>query len=393
MRLPGYYSSGQFADMADVSVRTIRFYDKQNILKPSYLTESGARFYTDSDFARLQQILLLKYLGFSLDEIREMTIGDADPSYMLSSLSMQQRLVEDRIEQLQLVQSAIRDTRVMLENQQDINWKKMLDLIHLTGMEKSMASQYRTATNLSARIRLHTLYSENSQGWFPWLFEQLSILPDMKILELGCGSGSLWLENRSRIPASAHIILSDISDGMMRDTRRSIGADDPRFDFDCFDCHKIPYADASFDLVIANHVLFYCDDIFAVCEEIRRVLKPGGVFACSTYSGRHMSEITRLVQEFDNRIVLSADALYERFGLENGASILAPHFSKVTLTRYEDGLKVTDPQPLVDYILSCHGNQNTYLLEHYKEFKDFVEKRMGDGLHITKDAGLFLCQV
>ena len=68
MKLPGYYSSGQFARMANVSVRTIRFYDKQNILKPSYVTEAGARFYTDSDVARLQQILLLKYLGFSLEE-------------------------------------------------------------------------------------------------------------------------------------------------------------------------------------------------------------------------------------------------------------------------------------------------------------------------------------
>ena len=53
MNLPGYYSSGQFARMANVSIRTIRFYDKQNILKPSYVNPSGARFYTDSDFARL----------------------------------------------------------------------------------------------------------------------------------------------------------------------------------------------------------------------------------------------------------------------------------------------------------------------------------------------------
>ena len=60
MNLPGYYSSGQFARMANVSVRTIRFYDKQNILHPSYVTPSGSRFYTDQDFARLQQILLLK---------------------------------------------------------------------------------------------------------------------------------------------------------------------------------------------------------------------------------------------------------------------------------------------------------------------------------------------
>lgn len=82
MHLPGYYSSGQFARMAGVSVRTIRFYDKQNILKPSYVSPSGARFYTDSDLARLQQILLFKYLGFSLDDIREMTIGDTDYHFL-----------------------------------------------------------------------------------------------------------------------------------------------------------------------------------------------------------------------------------------------------------------------------------------------------------------------
>ena len=59
MNLPGYYSTGQFAKLADVSVRTIRFYDRSGTLKPSYVNENGARFYTDSDLVRLQQILLL----------------------------------------------------------------------------------------------------------------------------------------------------------------------------------------------------------------------------------------------------------------------------------------------------------------------------------------------
>lgn len=76
-----YYTSGEFARMARVSVRTIRFYDKQNILRPSYVNDYGKRFYTDSDLARLQQILLLKYLGFSLDDIRNMTINDSDITF------------------------------------------------------------------------------------------------------------------------------------------------------------------------------------------------------------------------------------------------------------------------------------------------------------------------
>ena len=64
MKKPGYYSSGEFARMAHVTLRTIRYYDKQNILKTILRHRSGRRFYTDEDFARLQQILLLKYLGF-----------------------------------------------------------------------------------------------------------------------------------------------------------------------------------------------------------------------------------------------------------------------------------------------------------------------------------------
>ena len=89
MKKEGYYSSGEFARMAHVTLRTIRYYDKQNILKPSYVSDAGARFYTDEDLARLQQILLLKFLGFSLDDIRDMTINDTDYHFMRDSLDVQ----------------------------------------------------------------------------------------------------------------------------------------------------------------------------------------------------------------------------------------------------------------------------------------------------------------
>ena len=198
MKKPGYYSSGEFARMAHVTLRTIRYYDKQNILKPSYVTEAGARFYTDEDFARLQQILLLKYLGFSLDDIRDMTIDDADYHFMLNSLNIQLKLVRDRIEQMQLVEQAIQDTSDLIKKEHSIDWSQMLNLIHLTGMEKSMKNQYQDASNISARINLHSLYSQNKQGWFPWIFEQLELKPGMKVLEFafdsrdsGCASDYL----------------------------------------------------------------------------------------------------------------------------------------------------------------------------------------------------------
>lgn len=392
MKKDGYYSSGEFARMAHVTLRTIRYYDKHDILKPSLVTDSGARFYTDNDLARLQQIVLLKFLGFSLEDIREMTIADADYHFMLNSLNLQLKLVQDHMEQMQLVEKAIRDTTAAIQTEHSVDWSQMLNLIHLTGMEKRLKNQYLDASNISSRINLHSLYSRNQQGWFPWIYEQCRIRPGMRILELGCGDGTLWTKNRQHIPSEVEIVLSDISGGMLRDARRAIGADDPRFSFAMFDCHQLPYGDQRFDLVIANHLLFYCDDIPQVCREIRRVLTPGGVFLCSTYGSRHMVEVSRLVQEFDSRIVLAANKLYERFGYENGYEILSPFFPQTTWHLYEDSLLVSEPEPLISYVLSCHGNQNQYILDHYKEFRSYVKKKTARGFRITKEAGVFCCQ-
>ena len=376
--------------MAQITVRTVRYYDKQNILKPSLLTPTGARFYTEEDFARLQQIMLLKYLGFSLEDIRELTVNDSDYSYLEHSLEQQQNLVRDRIEQLQLVEQAIGETVTEIRQQQNVDWNRMRELIHLTGMENSLKAQYRNSTNISARIRLHRLFSSNKQGWFPWIYEQCQITEGMKILELGCGNGRLWIENKAKLPADCEIILSDISEGMIRDVRREQSLQDDRFSFAAFDCHAIPYEDASFDLVIANHVLFYCKDVDRVCSEVGRVLKPGGRFVCGTYGVAHMQEVSRLVTQFDDRITLSGENLYEHFGKENGAQALAPYFAEVDWQQYEDALIVTQAEPLIEYVLSCHGNQNQYILEKYNKFRKYVEGQIRNGYTITKDAGIFI---
>lgn len=383
------YSSGEFAEKAHVTLRTIRYYDKMNLLKPSMHTEAGARLYSDQDFAKLQQILLFKYLGFSLEEIREMTLASADPHFLNESLKIQKRLLQERQEELQSMILAVDRTSEALEQKHEIDWEQMMNLIHLTDMETELRTQYQNATNINARIALHRDFSMNPEGWFPWLFRQMPLKPGMSVLELGCGNGALWLENLKRVPSEIHILLSDSSEGMVREVQRRLSADQ-RFSFQTIDMNQIPFPDQSFDLVIANHVLFYSNDLNHTLKEIRRVLKPEGVLAASTYGEKHMKEITELVQEFNPEIRLAAENLYEQFGLENGEAILKPYFRNVISRRYEDSIEISEADPLISYILSCHGNQNRLLLDHYKEFHEYVQKKVEKGFHITKDAGVFL---
>lgn len=391
MKPKDLHTSGEFARMAQISLRTVRYYDKQNILKPSYVSESGARFYSGSDFVRLQQILLLKYLGFSLDEIKEMTINDSDRNMMRSSMNMQLKLVRDRIEQLQMVEKAIVDTSKALESNQKIDWQQLLDIIHLTNMENSMSTQYKDATNINARINLHKMYSINQESWFSWIYRQCEIKNSINILEVGCGNGAMWIENMKKIPSDINIVLLDCSEGMLRDARRGIGLEDNRFHYVVSSCENLEMKENSFDLVIANHMLFYCENLDKALGEIARVLKKGGRLVASTYGENHMKEVSMLVKEFDDRIVLAANKLYEHFGLSNGGKLLQCYFEEVEQKMYEDGLCVTKANPLIEYIMSCHGNQNQYILNRYKEFKQFVEKKVKKGFFITKDAGIFIC--
>src|SRR5699024_11138961 len=129
-----YYTSGEFAKKAHVSIRTIRYYDQKNLLKPATHTKGGARLYTDQDFAKVQQILLLKYLGFSLSDIREMTIGSGDKKLSQSALHTQKRLAEERLEEMKSVVNAIDSTSQAPKHNDQVDWSKLVNLLHLPSM-------------------------------------------------------------------------------------------------------------------------------------------------------------------------------------------------------------------------------------------------------------------
>ncbi len=390
MKKDGYYSSGTFAKMAGVTKKTLRYYDAHHILKPSYTAENGNKYYSDNDFARLQQIIYLKYLSFPLEDIKELTVRTADRDFWIESLNMQTGLIDGQIEQLNLMKESLNGAKEAVEAGREVNWSEMLRLANANELEQKLKRQYQTTANISARIDLHEMYAENPEGWFPWIFRMAGFRTGERILELGCGDGALWTRNADRIPEGIDLTLTDISDGIARETEKRIREAGISASVRVMDAEEIRAEDASFDTVIANHMLFYCADLQETLSGIRRVLKPGGRLIAGTYSGRHMREISGLVKEFDSRITLSKNELYTVFGKENGKEILGEFFREVSWEQYEDALTVTRPEPLIAYIMSCHGNQNRYIVDRYHEFSGFVKRKTDAGFRVTKDAGVFI---
>ena len=268
-----FYTSGEFARKANVTIRTIRFYDKQGILKPSRVSDSGYRLYTDEDFGRLQKILSLKYLGFSLEEIMAMTIND-DAEDIVYSLELQKDLIRKKIRHLEMMERTLDDTFQIVKSSGVIDWNRILNLIHITNMEHAIIDQYKTAVNLNVRIELHNRFSHNPVSWFSWLASRIPVKEGAKFLEVGCGNGELWRHaGRDRAchgdwRPDMEIHVTDISSGMVEDAARLLeGLDLGKLVFETEDCQSLTYEDDYFDGVIANHVLFYVKNISQALRE------------------------------------------------------------------------------------------------------------------------------
>ena len=128
------YPTGQFAARAGVTVRTLRFYDSEGILRPSSVTEAGHRRYTDRDLVKLQQILALKFLGFSLEQIRE--IVQVKPLRIEDSLDLQRRMMVEKRRQIDTALRAIEKLQGAMAERKELDPESLIQAIKATQMEE-----------------------------------------------------------------------------------------------------------------------------------------------------------------------------------------------------------------------------------------------------------------
>ena len=400
-----WMTAGQFAAKAGVTKRTVQFYDKVGLLNPSHRTSSGHRCYTKQDMARLQRILTLKYIGLTIDEIREIIHRDGHQEDLRESLRVQSTIIGQKMEHLRLVQKTVKETLSLLESLEHAEherlgptegfdesnpvWELLASIIRVVNQE------YESAFNLQTRIRMHDSFSVNPYKWHHWLFDQLIIPEHSTILELGCGDGTLWKRNAYRIPEGWDVTLTDLSEGILNDAKEGLMQylSPDRFRFTPADARSIPFPDASFDAILANHMLYHVSGRHQALKEIRRVLKPGGKLFASTMGSRHMIEVKEFLSNLNPHYDFGRQDFACEFGLENGEDQLdAAGFIEISLKRYDDSLKVTDAKPLLDYIRTTPGGRENFTDSRLSKLEAILNDsiRLNGAIHITKEVGLFV---
>lgn len=125
----GFMTVGEVARKMGVTVRTLQYYDKEGLLSPSAESEGGRRLYTDKDLVMLHQIVSLKSLGFSLEDIKGRLISLETPADIANALTEQADDIRQKIEQLSASLSAIEQLKAEVLQMQTVNFKKYADII------------------------------------------------------------------------------------------------------------------------------------------------------------------------------------------------------------------------------------------------------------------------
>jgi DNA-binding transcriptional MerR regulator len=130
------FRAQEFAERAGVTVRALHHYDRLGLLKPSRYTQAGYRLYGERDFARLQQIVMLKFIGLSLKEIKKLL--DQRELDLQMTLRLQRAIVEEKRRHLDTVIQAIERAEQAFASNNKPDWATFKQIIEVINMQNDM---------------------------------------------------------------------------------------------------------------------------------------------------------------------------------------------------------------------------------------------------------------
>jgi ubiquinone/menaquinone biosynthesis C-methylase UbiE len=250
----------------------------------------------------------------------------------------------------------------------------MADTNHRTERDLLTKDAYATDEHLLVRYRTHELYSQPPIDFPKWVIETFQWRGDEWVLDLGAGPGLYFNLIREHTP-QGHLVAGDLSWGMARQARNTHNS------VLNLDAEELPFADGTFDVVLANHMLYHVSDIEHTLDEIQRTLRPDGCVVAATNSADTMPEFDTLARRACTLLGYPKQRFkpaHVKFSLENGPVLLAHYFRAVARYDFPSAFHFTEVEPVMAYLNSLQPLRSFDLPESvpWEDFMDVMEKQI-----------------
>lgn len=256
-------------------------------------------------------------------------------------------------------------------------------------LSSGLTSQYSTSEKLAARARLHRDFTVAEGGWFEWVVGRLDIAEGDRVLDIGCGPGWFWANVVSTLPERFELTLADSSAGMVKEaTERCAALRNWQVNGIEADAIKLPFADASFDTVVAMHMLYHVSDPSVAISEFHRVLKPNGRLIVTTNGAGNSRELYTLTTAFG---ASGEEPVAEVFGYEQATRLIQAEFGNVEKHEHPASLRVTDPE-VVFMALTSYPPGDKASDAELRAFRTAIDRAFSDGagaLETKKEMAVF----
>jgi ubiquinone/menaquinone biosynthesis C-methylase UbiE len=211
---------------------------------------------------------------------------------------------------------------------------------------------YHTDEFLRIHEQTYETYTVPQADRMGWILDKIDWSKVDTVLDIGTGRGTYYARLKATNPSIAYY-ANDLSHHMLHNHPAAA------HQLSRSDAMHLPYAPNSFDIVMANHMLYHVPDIEAAIMEIKRVLKPDGVILTATESIHTLPELQVLMRR---AIVLltryGATQVHppalpsDTFALENGTRMLSRHFFGVVRHDIPRQLVFHESEPAMQYLES-----------------------------------------
>lgn len=384
-----FYTAGQLAKLAGVSSRTIRFYDEKGILQPTKYSESDYRLYEENDLVILQEILMLKYIGLSLEEIRNLLQEKGNKS-LRETLEQQRRLLLQKRKQLDAILYAVDAAREHCSSGE-------LNLQDFTNIMQLLTSNEK----FNYRYSFYDKYGTRQKEWFTWRFEKLGLTPGSKVLDAGCGHGMLWRKNWTKIPEGCSIMALDRAKEPLESLKCACGKQDKylaeaniQFHFLQEDAEKLDYEDLKFDCIVANHFWDYIEDKETLMEKFSNILENNGVMISTISAHISVGDVNALVAPFLKKRYLKE---YEKTKMDEEKTLkkqLCGYFTYIKSFSFQQELRIDKPEDVFLYLCQLDKELEEELMKRKPQFLTYIGKKLKEETAISIGANniLFVCK-